>query len=138
MMRLLFFFAVSALTGCVGDTASREAKIERLLASGDYRLATAEIERGPQSAEWSFALGLLYAYREIEEKGEMADFSKALQAIRKAAQEKEEARRFLADYDQRAAQAFFAFPWAHMIGPFPARRRPQPDQKSNSEGSVAP
>lgn len=127
----MFVFSVIAFAGCVGDVASREAKIERLLAKGDYRLATVEIERGPQSAESRFALGFLYAYREIEEKGEMADFSKAIHAIREAAPEKEEAHRFLADYDQRGAQAFFAFPWAHMIGPFPERRRPQPDQKPN-------
>lgn len=70
-------------------------------------------------------MGLLYAYREIEEKGEKADFTRALGEIRAAAPEKDEARQFIADYEQRGAHVFFAFPWAHMIGPFPELRRPQ-------------
>ncbi len=134
-MRFLIVLSVVALGGCVSDIASREATIERLLARGDYRLAIVEIERGPESAEWRFSLGLLYAYREIEERGEKADFAKALQAIRAAAPKKEEARQLLADYDQRGAQVFFAFPWAHMIGPFPDHRRPEPEKKADPVGT---
>ena len=39
--------------------------------------------------------------------------------------ENEEARQLLDDYKQRGTQVFFAFPWAHLIGPFPEKRRPR-------------
>lgn len=134
-MRILFILSVVALSGCVCDVASREAAVERLLAQGDYRQAIVEIEHGPESAEWRFSLGLLYAYREIQERGEKADFTKAVQSIRVAAPGKEEARHLLADYDQHGAQVFFAFPWAHMIGPFPDGRRPEPEKKADPVGT---
>jgi len=127
-MRFLMLLSVAALGGCVSETVSKETAVERLLARGDYQQAIVELERGPDSGEWRFSLGLLYAYREIAERGESADLTKAIQAIRAAAPAKQEARQLLADYNQRGAQVFFAFPWAHMIGPFPDQHRPKPEK----------
>jgi hypothetical protein len=125
-MRSPIFLLLMVLAGCTSETALHKTSIERLLAKGDYRQAITEIEHGPRSAEWRFFLGLLYAYREIEERGEKADFTEAIAEIRAAMPENEEARWLIADYEQRGAQVFFAFPWAHLIGPFPEKRRPQP------------
>lgn len=130
-MRVLVILFAVALGGCASGVVSSEAAIERLLARGDYRKAIVEVERGPKSAEWLFSLGLLYAYREIQEQGEQADFTRAIEAIRAAAPGKEEARHLLADYEKRGAQVFFAFPWAHMIGPFPEYERPDPEKKAD-------
>lgn len=130
-----FLFAVPAialaLAGCVSNAARREANLQRLLAAGEYRRAIDEIERGTRPAGYRFTLGLLYAYREIEDRGEMADFTGAVREIRADAAETEAARTFLADYEQRGSQAFYALPWAHLIGPFPEVRRPQITEKPN-------
>jgi hypothetical protein len=130
-MRFALVLLFATPSGCVSASSSKEARVQALLGKGLYREAIVEIERDAKSADDRFALGLLYAFRELEERGEAADFSRAMSLIRSAAPEVEVARHLVSDYDQRGPQVFWIFPWAHMIGPFSERPSPRPVKEPN-------
>jgi len=109
-----------------------------LLARGDYRGAIHLIEQVPSSSESRFALGLLYAFQELKERGDRPDFARALELIRSASSEIEEAKAFIADYDARGDQVFYAFPWTHVVGPFPEMRKPAKTKQPNQALQTTP
>jgi len=129
LVRIVLIILLGLSAGCTSADKANEDKVQRLLAKGDYRGAISVIECGPRSAEGRFSLGMLYAYRELDEKGEKADFTQAVELIRSAAPDSEGAREFMADYERRGAQLFYAFPWTHLVGPFRKLNRPQPATK---------
>ena len=130
-MKIKFLVLIAFLGGCASGGAYFDQRIEAHLAAGNYHHAIRMLEAHQDSAGRIFALGLLYAYRELDTRGSQADFTRAIERISSAAPWNEEARRLMEDYRVHGDRVFIALPWTHIIGPFPPLTKPEkePNQR---------